>query len=130
MTDILRWMIGGLMSVLMLGLLSAATTQQAQAWSGSAPYTSGHRMPSSAVRPGLPPDGWFLGAPSVPIDRGAPISERPFAKPFTDRGPSIADRPLAPIGGGVQGAPEAPPYVWCQGGWVRADEPSHRCPWR
>jgi hypothetical protein len=66
--------------------------------------------------------------PPAFTDRSAPISERPFAQPFEDRSPSIADRPLPPIGGERSFAPNAAPQIWCQGRWMRADRTWQGCP--
>jgi hypothetical protein len=119
---------GGFMGALFLGMLLGAVIMPVQAGDASVQLTNGKHPLSRGVQHRVPQAGRPLYAPPVFMDRSTPIGERPFAKPFTDRGPSIADRPLAPIGGGAQVAPGPVPSVWCQGEWVRLDSPGHRCP--
>jgi hypothetical protein len=128
--NIRRRMIGGLISLLVFGSLLATTVHTVEATSWAVQLTNGRKLPPGSVRPSFPQAGRPLYSPPVFMDRSAPMSERPFAQPFSDRGPSMADRPLAPIGGGAQVAPGAPPFIWCQEGWVRVDNPPHRCPAR
>jgi hypothetical protein len=118
---------GGLMSVLCLGLLSGALILPLQAGDRAAQFIDGKIAPSGGVQPGVPQAGRSLPPPPVFMDRSTPISERPFAKPFIDRSSPISERPLAPIGGGAQVAPGSVPLIWCQGEWVRADNPGHSC---
>jgi hypothetical protein len=119
---------GGFVSVLCLGFLMTATILPAEAGRGSVQLIHGKKSPSREVQPSVPQAGRSLSSPSAFVDRGTPIGERPFAQPFVDRGPSVSERPLAPIGGGAQVVPGAVPFVWCQGEWVRIDNPRHRCP--
>jgi hypothetical protein len=121
---------GGLMTALGVGIFLAAMIIPAQAGDGSVQLINGKNFPSGSVQPGVPQAGRPLYSPPVFVDRSTPISERPFATPFIDRGPSISERPLAPIGGGAQVAPGSVPFVWCQGHWVRVDNPWHSCPSR
>jgi hypothetical protein len=126
--NILRRMVGGLISLLVFGSLLATTVYTVEATSRAVQLTNGRKLPPGSVQPSFPQARRPLYSPPVFMDQSAPMSERPFATPFSDRGPSMADRPLAPIGGGAQVAPGATPFVWCQGGWVRVDNPPHRCP--
>jgi hypothetical protein len=119
---------GGFMSALFLGMLLGAMIMPAQAGDASVQFISGKHSLSRSVQHRVPQAGRPLYAPPASTDRSTPIGERPFATPFIDRGPSIADRPLAPIGGGAQVAPGSVPFVWCQGEWARVDRPGHRCP--
>lgn len=105
---------GSLMSVLCLSVLLATTILPAEAGDAEVLLIHGEKSPSGQVRPGIPQAGRPLYAPPVFMDRGTPISERP----------------LAPIGGGAQVVPEAVPFVWCHGEWVRIDDLRHRCPSR
>jgi hypothetical protein len=126
----LQRMVGSLMSLLVLGSLLAIAIHAVEATSREVQPTHGRKLPPGGVQPSVPPAGRPLYSPPLFMDRGAPISERPFARPFSDRSPSIADRPLAPIGGETQTVPEASPFVWCQGAWVRVDKPPYGCPVR
>jgi hypothetical protein len=128
--NILQRMIGGFMSLLVLGSLLATVTNTVEADNRAVQLTHGKKLPPGSIQPSVPQGGRPLYSPPVFMDRSAPISERPFTAPFSDHGPSIADRPLAPIGGGTQVAPRATPFIWCQGAWVRADNPPYRCPTR
>jgi hypothetical protein len=119
---------GSFMSVLCVALLLAAMTLPAAAGGGSVRLIDGKKLPSGSVQPDVSQIGRPLYSPPVFMDQSRPISERPFAKPFIDRGPSPSDRPLAPIGGGAQVAPKSGAFVWCQGEWVRADNTG--CPSR
>ncbi len=110
---------GGLMSVLCLGVLLGAMIMPLQGGSRSVQLVNGGRGPSGSMQPGI-----------SQLDRRTPISERPFAKPFIDRSSPISERPLAPLGGGAPVAPDAVPFIRCQGQWVRADSPWHSCPSR
>ena len=118
---------GGFMSLLCLGILLGAPILPLQAGGRVAQLTSGENVPSGGMQPGVPQAGRPPYTPPVFIDRGTPISERPFAKPFIDRSSPISERPLAPIGGGPQVAPDSVPLIWCHGVWVRADSPGHGC---
>jgi hypothetical protein len=109
---------GGFMSLLCLGILLGAPILPLQAGDGTDQLSSGKNIPFGGVKPGVPP---------AFIDRGTPISERPFAKPFIDRSSPISERPLAPTGGGPQVAPDSVPLIWCHGVWVRADSAMHGC---
>ena len=118
---------GGFMSVLCLGILLGAPILPLHAGDRAAQLINGKNIPLGGMQPGVPQAG---GPPFVPpafIDRGTPISERPFAKPFIDRSSPISERPLAPIGGGAQVGPGSEPLIWCHGVWVRADSPVHSC---
>ena len=106
------------MSVLCLGILLVVSIPPLQAGDRVAQFSGGKNAPLG----GLPP-----GVPQPFIDRGTPVSERPFAKPFIDRSSPISERPLAPIGGGPQVAPGPVPLIWCHGVWVRADSPGNGC---
>jgi hypothetical protein len=121
---------GGLMSVLCLGILLGALILPLQAGDRAAQLAGGKHVPRGGVQPGVPQAGGSPYAPPAFIDRGTPISERPFAKPFIDRSSPISERPLAPLGGGPQVAPGSVPLIWCHGVWVRADNPGHGCSWR
>jgi hypothetical protein len=109
---------GGMMGVLCLGILLVVSVLPIQAGDRAAQFSGRKHAPLG----GLPP-----GVPEAFIDRGTPMSERPFAKPFIDRSSPISERPLAPIGGGPQVAPGSVPLIWCHGVWVRADIPGHGC---
>jgi hypothetical protein len=115
------------MSVLCLGILLGTPILPLQAGDRAAQLISGKNIPLGGVQPGVPQAGRPPFAPPVFIDRGTPISERPFAKPFIDRSSPISERPLAPIGGGPQVAPGTVPLIWCHGVWVTADSPVHSC---
>jgi hypothetical protein len=121
---------GGFISVLCLGVLLGAMIIPLQAGDRSVQFINGENVLSGHVHPGVSHIGRPLHSPPRFIDRRTPISERPFAKPFIDRSSPISERPLAPIGGGVQVAPNAVPFIRCQGQWVRADSPWHSCPSR
>jgi hypothetical protein len=125
---ILQRMVGGFISLLVFGSLLTTTAQTVEATNRAVQLTNGRKLSPGSVHPSAPQAGRPLYSPPVITDRSAPMSVRPFAQPFIERGPSIADRPLPPIGGGTQVAPGASPFIWCQGGWVRADNPPHRCP--
>lgn len=125
---ILQRMVGGFMSLLVFGSPLATAVHTLEAASPALQLTNGRKLPPGSLHPSLPQGGRPLYSPPVFMDQSAPMSVRPFAQPFSDRTPSLADRPLAPIGGGAQVAPGGPPFIWCQGGWVRADNPSLRCP--
>jgi hypothetical protein len=120
-------MTGAFIGVPLLGLLLVAAIHQAQAGGGTAPPANGRKQLSGAVQLESPPMVRPLFSPPAFIDRGPPISERPFATPFIDRGLSFADRPLAPTGGETQVPPGSVPFVWCQGQWMRADNPWNGC---
>jgi hypothetical protein len=126
--NIRQRILGGFVSVLCLGFLVTATILPAEAGRGSVQLIHGKKPPPREAQPSVPQAGRPLSSPPAFVDRGLPISERPFAQPFVDRGPSVSERPLAPIGGGAQVAPGAVPFVWCQGEWVRIDSPRHSCP--
>jgi hypothetical protein len=123
-------MSGGFMSVLCLGILLGAMIIPLQAGARSVQLGNGESVPSGSMQTGVLHAGRPLYSPAGLMDRRTPISERPFAKPFIDRSSPISERPLAPIGGGVQVAPNAVPFIRCQGQWVRADSPWHSCPSR
>jgi hypothetical protein len=122
--------IGGIVSALWVGILWGAMITAAQAGGDTVQLANGKSLLSGAVQPGAPQAGRPLYSPPMFMDRGTPVSERPFAKPFVDRAPSMSERPLAPIGGGSQLAPGQVPFIWCQGQWVRLDNPWHSCPSR
>ena len=128
--DTLHRIAGGCIKVLVLSLLLAVVAHSGVVESGPVRLTNGKNFSAGNVPSGIPQTGRPLYSPPVFMDRSAPISERPFAKPFLDHAPSIADRPLAPLGGGAQIAPGGAPFIWCQGEWVRIDKPSPRCAWR
>lgn len=115
------------MSVLGIGVLLGTMISPLQAGGRSVQLVNGKNVHSGRVQPGVSQVGRPLFSPPVFMDRRAPISERPFAKPFIDRSSPISERPLAPLGGGAQVAPDSAPFVWCQGHWVRADSPWHSC---
>ena len=117
----------GLMSVLCLGILLGVSILPLQAADSGAQFISRKNVPSGGVSPGVPQAGRIPYAPPAFIDRGTPISERPFAKPFIDRSSPISERPLAPIGGGPQVTPDSVPLIWCHGAWVRADSVGQSC---
>jgi hypothetical protein len=112
-----------LMSVLCLGVLLGVSILPLQAGDKVVQLISRKNVPVG----GVPQAGGLPYVPPAFIDRGTPISERPFAKPFIDRSSPISERPLAPIGGGPQVAPGSVPLIWCHGVWVRADSPGHGC---
>jgi hypothetical protein len=119
----------GFTSMLCLGIFLGGMIMPLKARDSVVQRINGKSFSSENMQPRVPQAG---GPPSssVFIDRSTPISERPFAKPFIDRSPPMSERPLAPIGGGTQVAPGAAPLVWCQGQWVRADNPWQSCPSR
>jgi hypothetical protein len=125
--DFLHRMVSGFISVLLPGLWLAAATHPAYADSAAHWLMSGRKQPPGAVQPGVPLDARPLYSPPGFVDRSPPISQRPFAQPFIDRGPSLADRPLVPIGGGTPTVPDAAPFVWCQGQWMQAPLPPSGC---
>jgi hypothetical protein len=125
---ILQRMVGGFISLLVFGSLLTTTAQTVEAANRAVQLTNGRKSPPGSAHPSFPQAGRPLYSPPVVMDRSAPMSVRPFAQPFSDRGPSIADRPLAPIGGGAQVAPGPTPFTWCQGSGIGADSPPHRCP--
>jgi hypothetical protein len=125
---ILQRMVGGFISLLVFGSLLATTVHTVEAASRALQPTNGRKPPPGSAHPSFPQAGRPLYSPPVVMDRSAPMSVRPFAQPFSDRGPSIADRPLAPIGGGAQVAPGPTPFIPCQGSGVSVDPPPHRCP--
>jgi hypothetical protein len=114
-----RW-VGGA-GIVLLGFFVMATVRHTEAGHGRTP-------PPSMQRPGVPAAGRPLYLPPAFTDRSAPISERPFAKPFIDRSPSMAERPLPPIGSGQPSWRDTAPVVWCQGRWMRADQLWSGCP--
>jgi hypothetical protein len=120
-------MVGGFISLLCLGIFLGILTPPLQAGDRSVQFTDGQETPSGSVQRHVPQAGRPPYSPPVFMDRGTPMSERSFAKPFIDRSSPMSERPLAPIGGGGQVAPGAAPLIWCQGEWVRADSPGHRC---
>jgi hypothetical protein len=105
---------GGLSSALCLWVLLGAMIIPAQAGDALVQLINGKNFPSGSVQPGMPQTARPLYSPPVFMDRSTPISERP----------------LAPIGDGAQVAPGSGPFVWCQGQWVRVDNPRHNCPSR
>jgi hypothetical protein len=105
---------GGFVSALCVGILLGAMLMPAQAGNAAVQFVKGNHFPSGGVQPGVPQTGRPLFSPPVFMDHSTPISERP----------------LAPIGSGAQVAPEPGPFVWCQGQWVRVDNPWQTCPWR
>ena len=105
---------GGFISMLCLGILLGAIIIPVQAGDESVQLVMRKHFLSERVQPGVPQGGRPLYSPPVFMDRSTPISERP----------------LAPIGNGGQVAPESVPFAWCQGQWVRIDQPWHRCPSR
>jgi hypothetical protein len=113
----------GLMSMLGLGILLVVSVPPLQAGDRTAQFSSRRSAPLG----GVPQAGGLPYAASPFIDRGTPISERPFARPFIDRSSPISERPLAPIGGGPQVGPGSVPLIWCHGVWVRADSPGQSC---
>jgi hypothetical protein len=125
---ILQRMVGGFISLLVFGSLLATTVHTVEAASRALQPTNGRKPPPGSAHPSFPQAGRPLYSPPVVMDRSAPMSVRPFAQPFSDRGPSITDRPLAPIGGGAQVAPGPTPFIPCQGSGVSVDPPPHRCP--
>jgi hypothetical protein len=117
----------GFMSLLCVGIFLGAPSLPPQAGDSAAQLISDKKIPSRGVQPGVPQVGRPPFTPPVFIDRGTPISERPFAMPFIDHSSPISERPLAPIGGGSQVVPGSVPLIWCDGAWVRADSPGHSC---
>ena len=103
---------GRFISTLCLGILLGAMLIPAQARDASVQLVKRNSLPSASLQPGIPQSGRPLYAPPVFMDRSTPISERP----------------LAPIGNGGRLAPEAVPFVWCHGQWVRADHLGPSCP--
>lgn len=118
---------GGFISILCLGILLGAAILPLQAGDRATQFSGGKTIPAGGMQPGVPQAGGLPYAPPAFIDRGTPISERPFATPFIDRSSPISERPLAPIGGGPQVTPGSVPLIWCHGVWVRADSPGHSC---
>ena len=121
---------GGFLSALCLGIFLGVSILPLQAGDKADQFVSRKNLPSVGLSPGVPPARGFPYAPSAFIDRGTPISERPFAKPFVDRSSPISERPLAPLGGGPQVAPGSVPLIWCHGVWVKADRAGQGCPSR
>lgn len=119
--------LAGSIGAALLGLMLLAALPDAEAGSGPMQFGNGRKPPPSSTPPGFPPAGRSLYAPPIFTHPGPPISERPFARPFTDRSPSIADRPLPPIGGGTRLAPGPAPLVRCQGRWMKADHAWQGC---
>jgi hypothetical protein len=105
---------GGFINALCLGILLGAMILPAPARDASGQVVKRHHFAGETVQPGVPPSGRPLYSPPVFMDRSTPISERP----------------LAPIGNGSRVAPEPVPFAWCQGQWVRVDNPWHNCPSR
>src|SRR5690554_4415495 len=116
----LRRLAGGIGATL-LGFMLMAPLPHAEAGGGAVRLSNGHKPPPSFTAPGFSSTGRSLYTPPVFTAPGSPISERPFAKPFIDRSPSIAERPLPSIGGGAPSAPDPAPLVKCQGRWRKAD---------
>ncbi|MGH8057786.1 MAG: hypothetical protein ACREOH_11210 [Candidatus Entotheonellia bacterium] len=94
-----------LLGVLCLGVLITGSLGTAQAGGHAMRPLQGPRHSVGDVHIGSTGLGRPFFAPPAFIDRSPPMSERPFAKPFIDQGPSIGYRPLAPIGGGTQVVP-------------------------
>ena len=118
---------GRVASVLCLGILLGTLVLPVQAEDRATPFRNGGIAPSGGVPLGVPQAGRPLSSPPVFMDRAAPMSERPFARPFIDRSSPMSERPLAPIGDGAQLAPGSAPLIWCQGEWGRANSPGHSC---
>jgi hypothetical protein len=118
--DFLHKITSGVISVLLPGIWLAAAIHPAYADSAVYRLTHGRRQPPGMVQPGVPSAARPLYSPPGFVDRSSPISQRPFAQPFIDRGTSLSDRPLAPIGGGELTVPDSAPFIWCQGQWIRA----------
>ena len=118
---------GGFLGAFCLAILLEALILPLQAGDSAPHLINGAIVLSGGVPRGVPQAERPPYAPPVFMDRGTPMSKRPFAKPFVDRGSPMAERPLAPIGGGGQGAPGSESLIWCQGKWVRADSPGHHC---
>jgi hypothetical protein len=126
--NILRKIIDAVIAVLILGgILVSIVPPVAAERDGPRPYEN-RKLFVHSPRHTSPSAGRPPYSPPVAIDRAPPLSVRPFAKPFLDSGPSIADRPLAPIGGGAQTTPGGTPFIWCPGGWIRRDVPPYHCP--
>lgn len=121
---------GGFIVLLCLGVLLGAMIIPLQAGDQSVHLVDSAHVLSGSVQSGVSRAGPPVYSPPAFMDRHPPISQRPFAKPFIDRSVPVSERPLAPIGGGAQVAPQAVPFMWCQGRWVRADSPWHSCPSR
>lgn len=109
-----RTVAGGFLSALCLGILLGALLIPAQAGDESIQLVKRKNFPSENVQPDVPQGGRPLYSPPVFMDRSSPISERP----------------LPPIGGGAQVAPDSAPFVWCGGQWVRVHNSWHGCPSR
>jgi hypothetical protein len=119
--------VGGFLGVFCLALLLEALILPLQAGDSASHLINREVVLSGGVPRGVPQIGRPPYAPPVFMDRGTPMSERPFAKPFVDRSSPMAERPLPPIGGGGQVAPGSRPLIWCQGKWLRADSLGHHC---
>lgn len=128
MMNIFRKIIDGVAAMLLFGGFFVLGVPLAEVESGRAQPNDSLKWASNGPRPETPGVGRPLYSPPAMIDRAPPMSERPSAKPFLDPSPSIADRPLAPIGGGVRMAPDVTPFLWCSGVWIRGDVPPYRCP--
>jgi hypothetical protein len=124
----IRWRLaGGLMSALCLGILLVVSTLPLQAGDRAAQFSSRKNAPFGGKPPGVPHGGGLPYAPPAFVDRGTPMSERPFAKPFIDPSSPVSERPLTPLGGGPQVAPGSVPLIWCHGAWVTADSLPRGC---
>lgn len=128
--SLVQRIVSGLLGVLLLGMVTGGSNEEAHGADWAMPRSHGELRPSGNTVPGFHPPGRPLFSPPPFIDRSTPISERPFATPFIDRGPSFADRPLSPIGEGGRIPPMVMPHqqmvspgqwVWCRGHWVWAD---------
>jgi len=74
------------MSVLCLGILLGAPILPLHAGDRAAQLINGKNIPLGGMQPGVPQSRRpTLRCRQRVIDRGTPISERPFAKPFIDR---------------------------------------------
>jgi hypothetical protein len=120
--------LAGDLGAMVLGILLVGMMLHAAAGQPATLRQDGRQLPLGVGPHSFPVAERPVYSPPGSTDRSPPISERPFAKPFIDRGPALADRPLPPIGGGSQLSPTPAPQVWCQGRWMKAEQAWRSCP--
>jgi hypothetical protein len=128
--DLLHRIASGVIGMLLPGLWLAVAIHPVYAEDAASWLTSGQKLTPNVVQPSVPLPVQPRHPPPGSVIQSPPLSQRPFAQPFIDRSPSMADRPLAPIGGGTPGVPDSAPFVWCRGQWIRATALPSGCAWR